>query len=175
MSSVLQSQFFMRKKSDQNKMIPEWIKVMTRKYGIKIKRIRPDNSGESRSLEKECDKQNLVVIFEFTAPGTPQQNSVVERKIPTLMGRTRAMFIEAGIYAKEKADIGCEVISTTTNLDNTMVRPDKTKPPFTLFYNNDAKYMKHLRSFREMAVVAMHEGKKMRSKLEKQREDMHVC
>ena len=40
-----------------------------------------------------------------------------------------------------------------------MVRPDRTKPPFTLFYNKDAKYMKHLRSFGEMAVVAMHEGK----------------
>ena len=41
-----------------------------------------------------------------------------------------------------------------------------TKPPFTLFCNKDAKYMKHLRSFREMAVVAIHEGKKMRSKLD---------
>ena len=53
-----------------------WIKGMFRKYGIEIKRIRLDNSGEKRSLQKERDKQNLGVIFEFTAPGTPQQNSV---------------------------------------------------------------------------------------------------
>ena len=57
-------------------------------------------------------------------------------------------------------------ISTATNLDNIMVQPDRTKPPFTLFYNKDVKYMKHLRSFGEMAVVAIHEGKKMRSKLD---------
>ena len=94
--------FFMSNKSDQIKMIPMWIKGMSRKYGIEIKRIRLDNSGENRGLQKECDKQNLGVIFEFTAPGTPQQNSVVERKIPTLVGRARAMLIQAGINAKEK-------------------------------------------------------------------------
>ena len=96
--------FSMSKKSDQIKMIPMWIKGLSRKYGIEIKRIRLDNSGENRSLQKECDKQNLGVIFEFTAPHTPQQNSVVERKIPTLEGRARAMLIQAGINSKGKGE-----------------------------------------------------------------------
>ena len=77
------------------------------------------------------------------------------------------MLIQAGINAKEKGEFWCEVISTAANLDNIMVRPDRTKPPFTLFYNKDVKYMEHLRSFGEMAVVAMHEEKKMRPKLDK--------
>ena len=47
-----------------------------------------------------------------------------------------------------------------------MVRTDRTKPPHRLFFNKDAKNMKHLRSLGEMAVVAIHEGKKMRSKLD---------
>ena len=76
------------------------------------------------------------------------------------------MLIQAGINAKEKGEFWCEVISTATNLDNIMVRPGRTKPPYTLFYNKDAKFVKHLRSFGEMAVVAIHEGKKMRSKLD---------
>ena len=87
-----------------------WIKGLSRKYGIAIKRIRLDNSGENKSLQKECDKQNLGVIFEFTAPGTPQQNSVVERRIPTLMRRARAVLIQAGINSKERRDFWCEVI-----------------------------------------------------------------
>ena len=33
--------------------------------------------------------------------------------------------------------------------------------------------MKHLRSFKEMAVVAIHEGEKMRSKLDNR--GKHVC
>ena len=141
-------------------------KGTVKKDGIEIKKVRLDNSRETRSLQKECDRQNLGVIFEFTAPGTPQQNSVVERKIPTLVERTRAIIIQADINSKEKGEFWCEVISTATYLDNIMVRPDRTKPPHTLFYNKDSKSMKHLRSFGEMAVVAIHEGKKMRSKLD---------
>ena len=75
---------------------------MINKYGIEVKRIRLDNSGENRSLQRECDKQNLGVIFEFTAPATPQENSVVERNIPTLLGRARAMMIQARLNPQEK-------------------------------------------------------------------------
>ena len=84
-------------------MIPKWIKALINKYGIEVNRIRLDNSGENRSLQRECDKQNLGVIFEF-APGTPQKNSVVERKIPTLMGRARPMMIQAGLNQQEKGN-----------------------------------------------------------------------
>ena len=47
-----------------------------------------------------------------------------------------------------------------------MVRPERTKPPHTLFYGEDAKYARSLRTFGEVAVIAIHEGKKMRSKLD---------
>ena len=158
--------FFLSRKSDQIKLTPMWIKGLSKKYGIEIKRITLDNSGENKSLQKECNKENLGVIFEFTAPGTPQQNSVAERRISMLMGRARAMLIQAGIDSKGKGEFWCEVISTATKLDNIMVRPERTKPPHTLFYGKDAKYMKYMRTFGEMAVVAIHEGKKMRSKLD---------
>ena len=82
------------------------------------------------------------------------------------MGRARAVMIQAGLNQQDKRKVWCEVISTTTKLDNIMVRTDRTKPPYTLFFNKEAKNMKHLRSFGEMAVVAIHEGKKMRSKLD---------
>ena len=47
-----------------------------------------------------------------------------------------------------------------------MVRKERTKPPHTLFYNEDAKYMKDLRTFGEMAVIVISDGKKIRSKLD---------
>ena len=147
-------------------MIPIWIKGLKTKYGIDVKNIRLDNSGENRSLQKEHEKQNLGIIFEFTAPGTPQQNSVVERKIPTLMGRSRPMMIEAGFSQQDKRKFWCEVISTATKLDNIMVRKERTKPPYTLFYIEEPRYKKYLRSFGEMAVIAISDGKKKRSKLD---------
>ena len=113
---------------------------------------------------------NLAIIFEFTGPGTPQQNSVVERKIPSLMGRSIAMMVTAGFSQQDKTKFWCEVISTFTKMENIMVRKERTKPPFTLFYNDEAKYTKFLRSFGEMAVIAISDGKKIRSKLEEEQE-----
>ena len=158
--------FFLQRKNDQIELFPDWIKELKAKYGIDIKYIRLDNSGENKGLKDECEKQNLGIIFEFTAPGTPQQNSVVERKIPTLMGRSRAIMLTAGFSRQDKRKFWCEVISTATKLDNIMVRKDRTKPPYSLFYNDEGKYMKFLRSFGEMAVIVITDGKKMRSKLD---------
>ena len=76
------------------------------------------------------------------------------------MGRARSILIQAGLNPKEKREVWCEVISTATKLDNIMVRTDRTKPPHTLFFNKDAKYMRYLRSYGEMAVVAIHEGER---------------
>ena len=147
-------------------MIPVWIKELKAKYGIDMKYFRLDKSGENKSLQKECDKQNFEIRFAFTAPGTTQQNSVVERKIPTLMGRSRAMMLKAGFSQQDKRKFWCEVISTATELDNIMVRKERTKPPYTMFYNDEPKYKKYLRSFGEMTVIAISDGKKMRSKLD---------
>ena len=158
--------FLLKRKSDQIELFPTWIKELKAKYGIDIKYIRLDSGGENKGLQDECEKQNLRIIFEFTASGTPQQNSVVERKIPTLMGRSRAMMLRAGFSQQDKRKFWCEVISTATKLDNIMVRKERTKPPFTLFYNDEAKYTKFLTFFGEMAVIAISDGKKMRSKLD---------
>ena len=82
------------------------------------------------------------------------------------MGRSRATLIEAGFSPQDKRKFWCEVISTATKLDNIMVRKERTKPPYTLLYNEELKYKKLLRSFREMAVISIRDGKKMRSKLD---------
>ena len=78
--------FFIKKKSDLVEIMIIWIKNLFIKYHIRIKKIRLGNRGENRMLHAKTNQQNLGIKFEFTAPGTPQQNSVVERKFPTLMG-----------------------------------------------------------------------------------------
>ena len=125
--------FSLKRKSDQIEILPAWMKELKAKYGIDIKYVRLDNSGENRVLQQTCSKQNLGIIFESTAPCTLQQNSVVERKIPTLMGRSRAMMITAGFSQQDKRKFWCEVISTATKLDNSMVRKERTKPPSHCF------------------------------------------
>ena len=128
-------------------------------------------------VKTEAYKKNVTKkIWELSlsSPGTPQQNSVAQRRIPMLMGRARAMLIQAGIDSKGKVEFWCEVISTATKLDNIMVRPERTKPPHTLFYGKDAKYMRYMRTFGEMAVIVIHEGKTMRSELADRGKTMFV-
>ena len=72
--SVYTHSFFLKRKSDQIQIMLIWIRTLSKQHNIEIKRIRLDNSGENRSLQKECDKANLGITFEFTAPGTHQQN-----------------------------------------------------------------------------------------------------
>ena len=82
------------------------------------------------------------------------------------MGRSRAMMIEAGFSQQDKRKFWCEVISAATKLDNIMVRKERTKPPYILFYNKEPRYKQYLRSFGATAVIAISDGKKMRSKLD---------
>ena len=62
-----------------------------------------------------------MIKFEFTACGTLQQNSVVERKFPTIMGRGRAMMNCAGFDENYRRKLRYETISTATKLNNLMV------------------------------------------------------
>ena len=133
---------------------------LERRWNLKTREDKVEVYTRFLNFKLENTKQNLGIIFEFTAPGTPQQNSIAERRIPTLMGRARAMLIQVGLESKYKEEFWCEVISTVTMLDTIMVRPERTKPPHTLFYGKDAKYMRCLRTFGEIAVVAIHEGGK---------------
>ena len=66
--------------------------------------------------------------------------------------------LTAGFSQQDKKIFWCEVISTATKLDNIMVRKERTEPPYTLFYYDEPKYKKYLRSFGEMAVIAISDG-----------------
>ena len=83
-------------------------------------------NGESISCTHKGELDVICKHKDGSAPGTPQQNSVVERKIPTLMGRSRAMMLTAGFSQQDKRKFWCEVISTATKLDNIMVRKERT-------------------------------------------------
>ena len=70
---------------------------------------------------KKCDEENLGLNFEFIVPGTPQQNSVVERNFPTIMQRGRAMMNYAGYDENYRRKLWCETILIATKLDSLMV------------------------------------------------------
>ena len=66
--------FFLKKKSDQVEMISSWLKGLKDKYKALVKFICCDNAGENMKLEEKYNADGLVIGFEYTATGTPQQN-----------------------------------------------------------------------------------------------------
>ena len=89
-------------------IIINWFKDIKIKYNITVNFVRCDNAGENMSLKQACEQEGLGIEFEFTAPGTPQQNGVVERAFPTVMGRARAMMNVAGFTKHKREHIWCE-------------------------------------------------------------------
>ena len=106
---------------------------MKARHKIQVKIIRCGNAGENKVLERESDKNELGIIFEYTAPGTPQQNGVVERTFVTVMGLARAMMNHAGFTMAERQQLWCEAAQTATMLDNILVEDSAQSPPFTHF------------------------------------------
>ena len=63
-------------------------------YGVKIKHIISDNGTEFKNTGLDKDLDTLGITHEFSAPYTPQQNGVVERKNRTLIEMARTMLDE---------------------------------------------------------------------------------
>ena len=97
--------FFLKKKNEQVKPIIDWIKALKARYEIQVKIIRCDNAGENKALETESDKNDLGIIFEYTAAGTPQQNGVVERAFVAVMGLARAMMNHLGFTMVKRQEL----------------------------------------------------------------------
>ena len=139
--------FFMKKKNEPVKPIIEWIKALKARHEIQVKIIRCDNAGENIILEKESDKNDLGIMFEYTAPGTPQQNGVVERAFATVMGRARAMMNHAGFTMAKRQQLWCEAAQTATLLDNILVQDSAKSPSFTQFFWSRCKVCQAFISF----------------------------
>ena len=131
--------FFLKQKNEQIEPIIDCIKALKARHKIQVKIIRCDNAGENKVLERESDKIELEIIFEYTAPGTPQQNGEVERTFVTVMGRARAMKNHAGFMMAKRQQIWCEAAQTATMLDNIAVQDSAKSPPSTQGFGVDAK------------------------------------
>ena len=106
---------------------------MKARHEIQVKIIRCDNAGENKVLEKESDKNEMEIIFEHTAPGTPQQNGVVERAFVTAMQRVRAMMNHAGFTMAKRQELWCETAQKAMPLDDILVQDSAKSPPLTQF------------------------------------------
>jgi Reverse transcriptase (RNA-dependent DNA polymerase)/gag-polypeptide of LTR copia-type len=144
--------FFLKAKDELSEVMMMWIDDI-RSKGQSVKTIRCDNAGENLAFKDESKKKQLGVIFEFTAPNTPQQNGVVERAFAFLQGRVRAVFEDAAIHGELRGKLWAEAANTVTMLDNLVVSDDN-KTRYEKFFGKLPPFVNHLRTFGEIGIVA---------------------
>ena len=159
--------FFLKAKSELKEKLIPFVKELKVKDGKIVKYVRLDNAGENTAFEEGCKKEGFGITFEYSAPGTPQQNGVVERAFATLYGRVRAMMNHARFSKKAREDLWAECGATATKLENLLLDSNEGNSPYELFYGKKSPgYARNLRVFGEMGVITTHTNKKIRGKLE---------
>ena len=125
---------FTKAKSDLTSVVCDLLKDLKEKHNVRFKKVRCDNAGENKVLERDLVKIGLSAEFEYTSPGTPQQNGVVEREFATLYGRTKAMLNWSKVDKSLRMKLWAECAHTATKLGNLLVNKESEKCAHEMFF-----------------------------------------
>ena len=67
------------------------IENLKTKYGIQVQFLQYNNAKENIDFERVWKQEGIGIEFEYTSPGTPQQNGCVEQKLATLFNHVCAI------------------------------------------------------------------------------------
>ncbi|GJW99868.1 retrovirus-related pol polyprotein from transposon TNT 1-94 [Tanacetum coccineum] len=136
----------------KDKVIDKFVLYKTEvenQLGKKIKVVRSDRGGKYVSLFTEVCAQHRI-RHEFTAPYSPQQNGIAERKNRTMKEMVTAMLISSGM----SQDMWGEAILTATYLLNKIPHKEKEETPYELWMGQKPSYQ-YLRVWGCLAKVVM--------------------
>jgi transposase InsO family protein len=89
--SCFTSVFFLCDKSETQEVLKKFLKRAQNEFDAKVKKVRSDNGSEFKNTQVEDYLNQEGIEHEFSAPYTPQQNEVSERKNMTLIELARTM------------------------------------------------------------------------------------
>lgn len=151
--------YLIKHKSEVEEKIRSFVKEMETQYGKTVRIIRSDNGGEytSKSLSKYYEIKGIRP--QYTAPFSPQQNGVAERKNRLLIEMTRCLLLQAKL---PKTYWG-EAINTANELLNRMPYKHLDKTPYELWHGKKP-ILSDIKCFGSTAIV--HQPKQSRKKLD---------
>jgi transposase InsO family protein len=103
-------------KSEANGIVKKFIRRVQNEFKLKVKNIRSDNGSEFRNTQAEQFLDEEGIKHELSAPYTPQQNGIVERKNRTLIEAARTMLDEY----KTLNSFSAEAINTACHAANSL-------------------------------------------------------
>jgi transposase InsO family protein len=86
--------FFLQDKSETQELLTKFLRMAQNEFDAKVKKIRSDNGTEFKNTQVEDFLDEEDIKLELSAPYTPQQNGVAERKNRTLVEMARTMLDE---------------------------------------------------------------------------------
>ncbi|KAK1651571.1 hypothetical protein QYE76_069376 [Lolium multiflorum] len=126
--------FLLKSKDETHREFITFAKKAQRTYESEIKAIRTDNGTEFKNYTMQEFVDDEGIKHEFSAPYTPQQNGVVERKNRTIIEMARTMLSEFN----SPHNFWGEAISTAVHYSNRLfLRPLHNKTPYELLTGND--------------------------------------
>ncbi|MGH3055561.1 MAG: hypothetical protein ACRDL7_11350, partial [Gaiellaceae bacterium] len=144
---------FVRSKSQLSARAGEWI-IRFNGEGKKVTYLRCDNAGEHQTkLKQVCDK--LGVTLEYTAPNTPQQNGIVERRFATDHNRANAMLIASRLTHEVQQRLWAEAAYTAARIGNAVRNSVNEKCPDEMWSETPPAIFPHLKEFGRLAYVTI--------------------
>ena len=123
---------FIQSKDEATQLIIDHIKKIEVEAKLPVRTIRSDNGTEFKNavLNDFCSEKGIS--RQYSAPRTPQQNGVVERKNRTLVEAARTMLSES----KLPTYFWAEAVNTACYTQNrTLINKDHEKTPYELMAN----------------------------------------
>ncbi|KAJ9557080.1 LOW QUALITY PROTEIN: hypothetical protein OSB04_011694 [Centaurea solstitialis] len=121
--------FFLRTKDETSGLIKPFVKRVENQVNLRVK-IRQWDEFKNADLNSFCEEKGIE--RQFSAPRTPQQNGVAERRNRTLIEAARTMLADS----KLPITFWAEAVNTACYVQNRVhVVKSKGKTPYELFKN----------------------------------------
>jgi transposase InsO family protein len=121
--------YLLKQKSEVEIKLKEYIEMVKTMFGRKPKVIRSDRGGEYIGKRVIGMLKSEGIRVQYTAPYTPQQNGVAERKNRTLIEMARCMLLEAGL----PYSFWAETVNTANYIQNRSPSRSVDKTPHELW------------------------------------------
>ena len=97
--------------------------------------------------------------MEFTAPYTPQQNGIVERRIVITRNKAHAAMITADLTEDSQGRLWPEAVQDATLKTNILINNVNETPPDTMWYGEPSKAYKFIKPFASIGYVTIRDRK----------------